>query len=97
MKTAASIAGSVVNTLTAGGDIGAGVVRFDATGLRADSNELQADAKEKEALIQVINSFIDIALAAMLAASNRFDAILEDTMASAQDRGNTLSRAQFTG
>lgn len=82
---------------TAGADIGKSVITAEATTLTAEAKELEADAKRYEAMMQMLDDFIDQALSRLMAASDRFNAILDEITDAMSDRGNTLSRARFTG
>ena len=76
--------------------VGASANNYQATKATADSSEIKADSKELEALLLVLDDFIDELLSQISGNSQRFNAILEDIVGSIQDRGNTLARAQFS-
>lgn len=99
-RTAQQVASASEATIaagSAGADIGKSVITAEATTLRAEAKELEADAKRYEAMMQMLDDFIDQALARLMAASDRFNAILDGITEAMSDRGDTLSRARFTG
>ncbi len=96
-QSIATIAGAVINITTATGDIAAGVVRYQAADLRADASELQAEAKEMEALMQILDAFMDQVMSFLMGSNDRFNEMIDGLMQNIQDKGATLSKAQFTG
>jgi hypothetical protein len=94
---AASVADNVTNVATGASDIAAGVHRYNASTADAEANQLKADGKDMEAMMKQLDDFIDQALQRLIAASDRFNAILDTITDSIQDHSNTLSRAKFTG
>jgi len=91
-------AGEAVNTAAvAGTEIGKAAVKYQETEARADAKNLEADAKQHEAMMQMLDDMIDQALSRLMAASDRFNTMLDDIVEAMNDRGNTLSRARLTG
>ncbi len=73
---------------------GAGVNLANAV-TSADGKRAQAGAKQIEALLQMIDEVIDQAIQRLIAAADRFNDVLDSSMDSINDRGNTLAKAKF--
>lgn len=90
--------GEGVNTAAiAGTEIGKAVVKYEETEARSDAKKLEADAKQHEAMMQILDDMIDQALTRLMAASDRFNTMLDEIVEAMNDRGNTMARARFTG
>jgi hypothetical protein len=89
---------SVVNSLgTIATTTGGSVTRAEATQASGEAKKLEARAKEDEAVIQMLDDLIDQALSRLMAASDRFNTILDDIVEAMNDRGDTMSKARFAG
>jgi hypothetical protein len=93
----AQVAQGLAEAGGAAADIGAGANRYQAAEHSAEAKESQADAKEIDALMQMLDEVIDQAISQLLAASDRFNTVLDDIVQTMNDRGDTVSRARFTG
>lgn len=93
LSTASSIAssaGAVTSAVSAG-------YKMDATFDRTDATEQQAQMKDTEAMMQQLDDLIDQALTMLMAANDRFNAIMDSVTEMVQDTGNTLSNTRFAG
>ena len=72
-------------------------VKYEESELRSDAKSLEADAKTHEAVMQMLDDLIDQALSRLMAASDRFNQILEEITEAIADRGSTLARVRFAG
>ena len=96
-RTAVTVTQSVSAATNAVVGIGSTVAHSEATNLRAEAKRLDAQAKVDEAFIQALDDMIDQALSRLMASSERFNAMLDEITSAMSERGNTLSRARFTG
>jgi hypothetical protein len=71
--------------------------RGEAQQLNADAKRSEAESKETEALLNMLNDAIDQAFTRLLAAGDRFNAILDGIMEARNDRAQFTARAQFAG
>lgn len=93
----ASLAQAGLDVASAAADVTSGVMKFEASQLNAEAQENQADALELDALMQMLDDVIDQALSMLMASADRFNGMLDDIVDAMNDRGNTLSRAKFSG
>jgi transloator len=92
-----SAAGSVASTAGAvSGAVSAGY-KMDATFDRADATEKRAAAQDTEAFMQQLDDLVDQAMQMLMAANERFNAIVDSVTEMVQDTGNTLSNTRFAG
>lgn len=92
-----SLASSVTSTGGAiAGAVSAGY-RMDATFDRAEATEKQAETKEVEAFMQQLDDMIDQALAMLMSANDKFNAMMDSMTEMIQESGNTLSNTRFAG
>lgn len=100
IATMAQAVGSIVNGVIAGatavGDITAGSMRYEASKRESEAKTLQAEGKEFAALLSQLDDIIDQALARLMAASDRFGAMMDALTEAMQDTGNSVSRARFS-
>ena len=94
-SAAAGVATATIGVATATGDVVTGVQKYEASKLEAGAKEKQAEGKETEALMKVLEDAIDQALKRLMGAGDRFAAMLDSISEAAQDRANTMSRAKF--
>lgn len=78
------------------GAVSAGI-NADAAVIRKEATEIQAKGKEQEAFMQQLDDLIDQALTMLMAANDRFNAIMDSVTEMVQDTGNTLSNTRFAG
>ncbi|WP_294641432.1 hypothetical protein [uncultured Aureimonas sp.] len=89
-------AAEVANTMgTTAASVSSTTYSYQATQINAEAQELDADSKTEEAFINVINDMIDQAMARLMAASDRFNNIIDNVMEARNDRAQFLARAQF--
>lgn len=89
-SSVASSAGAVSGAVSAG-------YKMDATFDRTDATEKQAQMKDNEAFMQQLDDLIDQALTMLMAANDKFNAIMDSVTEMVQDTGNTLSNTRFAG
>ncbi|WP_062012790.1 type III secretion system translocon subunit SctE [Aureimonas sp. AU4] len=68
-----------------------------ATMANADAKRAEANSKEEEALITMLNDAIDQAFTRLMAAGDRFNAVLDGIMEARNDRAQFTARAHFAG
>lgn len=95
-QAVSTIANGVITGATAVGDIASGAIRYEATKKESEAKELQAEGKQFEALLSQLDDFIDQALQRLMAATDRFNAMLDALTDAIQDTGNSVSRARFS-
>jgi hypothetical protein len=94
----AAVMGSIQALVSAGTAVGDGIVageNYKAAELTSDSKKSEAAGKEQDALAKSIDDLIDMAMARLKGASERFDAMLDTIADNVRDRGETLSRMTF--
>lgn len=99
VATFKSIATGINTGIAIGTAVGDGVtagIRADASMKDAEAKKLQASGKDMEALMQMLDEMIDMALSRLIAASNRFNDILDAITEMAEDKSKSLSNAKFT-
>lgn len=96
VKLGSGIASAAIGAATAAGDITTGVIKYVAAEKEAGAKTTQAETKEMEAIIAQMDDFIDMALARLMATTERFNEMLDSLTDAIQDRGNSLSRARFS-
>ncbi len=87
------ISGAALTT----GSIAAGAVSYTASQNIAEAKELQAEANDLEAFIQLFNQIIDQLLSIITRASEQFNDALDGTVSSMNERASVLGRTQFAG
>jgi len=94
------VADSALQVTAAVGDatmsVVSGVYQYDATNENADAKKLQGEAKAKQALMQQLDDFIDLALSHLMAASNRWNDMLDGITDAMKDKQDTLQHAKLT-
>lgn len=97
MEKAADI-GETVNTMgTTATNMSSSIVRSDATRLQAMAKDAKAESKKDEAALAMMNQAIDMLFARLIAAGDRFNAILDGVMEARNDRAQFTARAHFAG
>ncbi len=91
-----TIATAATSISSAAASIGSGVSNYQASKASADAKIIQADSKDLEAALIILDEFIDQLIAQISEGLHRINTILEDISTSINDRGKTLSRAQFS-
>jgi hypothetical protein len=84
-----------ISIASAAGDIGAGVVRYQAAQTQAEGLEKKAESKSLEALIKGIDDMIDQAIQSMIAALDRFNTALDELSETLVERNATFVKMQF--
>lgn len=96
-QKAAQTVQNITTMASAATEITSTAIRTDAAVTEADAKKLQATVKDTEALMQTLDEMIDMALSRLIAASNRFNDMLDAITDMMQDRSKSLSSAKFTG
>ncbi len=84
-----------ISIASAGGDVGASVVRYEAAGQQAAGMERQAEGKEMEALIKGLDDMIDQAIQSMIATLDRFNTSLDELSDTLSQRNASIVKIQF--
>ena len=97
----AEAAGNVMSGIAQTGEIAGTIVvaSYDVEigELRSDAGRARADAKAIEAMTLLLDEFIDVLMNQMSGQNSRCAAMLEEIMASMEDRGESQARVRFSG
>lgn len=83
----------VVGGTTASGDIASAAVNYEASMAESEAKQATAEKTRTEALKELIEGFIDLAIARITQSGETFTAVLDAVMDSLQDTAETLKRA----
>ncbi|KZL17160.1 MULTISPECIES: type III secretion system translocon subunit SctE [unclassified Pseudovibrio] len=97
IQSLSSITSAIIQVGTSVGSVVAGVVSYTASQDIAQSKELQADAGDLDAFIQLLSQIIDQLLSILTKAGEQFADALDGTVSSMNERADTLSRTKFAG
>ncbi|KZK81553.1 Secretion system effector C (SseC) like family protein [Pseudovibrio sp. Ad13] len=92
-----SITSAIIQIGSSAGSIAAAGVSYTASQDIAQSKELQADATDLDAFIQLLGQIIDQLLSILTKAGEQFADALDGTVSSMNERADTLSRTKFAG
>lgn len=92
-QSVATIANATISIATAAGDIYGGVTRYQAAQAGSEGKKLQAEAKQYEALVQMLDEYIDQAMQRLMGAVDRWNGIIEGLHDAIQDRANSVQKA----
>ena len=100
-SVAAEAAGNIMSGIAQTGEIAGTIVvaSYDVEigELRSDAGRARADAKAIEAMTLLLDEFIDVLMEQISGENSRWAAMLEEIMASMDDRGESKARARFSG
>lgn len=95
------VATATIDTATtlssAAGTIGTSVTQLEAAEHTSDAKEIDAAILGNQAVIGSLDAMIEEALAMLMAASDAFNAMMDQVVGLLRDNGDTLSRARLTG
>ncbi|WP_163850636.1 type III secretion system translocon subunit SctE [Pseudooceanicola aestuarii] len=97
VRTVAAVAAAVTQAGSAVAQVGSAGYGLSAAEDQADAMDLQADSQAIQALMQQLDDLIDQALAMLMGASDRFNAMLDQITEMNKDSGDTLSATRFAG
>lgn len=97
IRTVALTASAITNAASATANVGSAGYGMSAAESSGEAAELQADSQEIQALMQQLDDLIDQALAILMGASERFNAMLDSLTEMNKDTGDTLSSTRFAG
>ncbi|SFL15582.1 type III secretion system translocon protein, YopB/IpaB/SipB family [Pseudovibrio ascidiaceicola] len=97
IQAISSITSAIIQIGSSAGAIAAGAVSYTASQDVAQSKELQADAADLDAFIQLLSQIIDQLLSILTKAGEQFADALDGTVSSMNERADTLSRTKFAG
>jgi transloator len=95
VKTFAQGAQSVAQVGAATSSTVSGVYSYQATTLNADAKRLQAQASQQQALMQLLDQYIDMAIARLTAASNRNSDMLASLAETMRDHARTMDHVRI--
>lgn len=78
-------------------DVGKSVVTSQAEEIRADAKKREAEGKEFQAQLQMLDAVIDKAISLLVDEGNRFAAVLGSVVDAMNDRSQSLSQVRFEG
>lgn len=100
-SVAAEAAGNIMSGIAQTGEIAGTIVvaSYDVEigELRSDAGRARADAKAIEAMTLLLDEFIDVLMEQISGENSKWAAMLEEIMASIDDRGESKARARFSG
>jgi hypothetical protein len=76
--------------------VASGVYNYEASTEDAGAKRLQGEAKDTQALMQQLDEFIDMAIKRLIAASDRFNSIMDSLTDAMKDKADTLQHAKLT-
>ncbi|WP_057463709.1 translocator protein PopB [Pseudovibrio sp. POLY-S9] len=92
-----SITSAIIQIGSTAGGLAAAGVSYSASQDVAQSKDLQADATDLDAFIQLLGQIIDQLLSILTKAGEQFADALDGTVSSMNERADTLSKTKFAG
>ena len=81
----------------AGIDIASSALKLDAAIDRKDAANSRADSMEIQALMQMLDDLIDMAMSMLMQVNNNVQAMMDSLTEMLTDTGNTLANTKFAG
>lgn len=96
-KMVTTITEATVATIQAGVDVASSALKLDASIDRKDAANSRAESTEIQALMQMLDDLIDMAMSMLMQVNNNVQAMMDSLSEMLNDTGNTLSNTKFAG